>query len=286
MEQEHFTEVCRALRDRLSPTVAYLICLDPEVIRRVREALGELPLIVPVNMNGAGNEMLAAGLKKLGVKAHHIREDFENDLGVLPQARALLLAAHSARLFGVHDRVLFLVSTGIQGWGFFEGRNLRRNRLDDLLQGRLSTEVLESVLDLSMELVHEGREGYPVGALFTVGDSERVMEQSREGIANPFEGHPLRTRGIGDRRNWKTIKNFATLDGACVIDDEGNIVAAGRYINVGENWSAFLKGVGGRHSAAMVASAGSKAVAVCASQEGNITVFIDGKPVYSIGVRG
>ncbi|MBM4248252.1 MAG: hypothetical protein FJ149_02230 [Euryarchaeota archaeon] len=286
MDEEPFREVCRTLRDRFSPTVAYLICPDPEVIRRVREVLGELPLIVPVNLNGAGNDMLAAGLKKLGVRVHLIHEDFESDLGVLPQARVLLLSAHSARLFGAGDRVLLLVHTGVQGWGFFEGRNLRRNRLGELLQGRLRTEVLESVLDLSMELVREGREGFPVGALFTIGDSGSVMGASREGIANPFEGHPLRTRGIGDRRNWKTIKNFAALDGACVLDDDGNVVAAGRYINVGENWSAFLKGVGGRHSAAMVASAGTRAVAVCASQEGNITVFMDGKPVYSIGVRG
>jgi len=286
MEGDHFQEVCRALRERYTPTVIYLICMDPEVIRRTRETLGDIPLIVPVNLNGAGNELLAAGLKKLGVKAHHIREDFELDLGILPQARVLLLSAHSSRLFGVDDRVLYLVHTNIQSWGFFEGRNLRRNRLNEFLQGRLRTEVLESVLDLSMELVREGREGYPVGALFTVGDSDKVMENSREGIANPFEGHPLRTRGIGDRRNWKTIKNFAALDGACVVDGEGNIVAAGRYINVGEQWSAFLRGVGGRHSAAMVASAGTKAVAVCASQEGNISVFVDGKPVYSVHVRG
>jgi len=286
MEGDHFQEVCRALRDRYAPTVAYLLCLDPEVIQRTRETLGDIPLIVPVNMNGAGNELLAAGLKKLGVKAHHIQEDFELDLGILPQARALLLAAHSARLFGVNDRVLYLVHTNLQSWGFFEGRNLRRNRINEFLQGRLRTEVLESVLDLSMELVREGREGYPVGALFTVGDAEKVMESSREGIANPFEGHPVRTRSVGDRRNWKTIKNFAALDGACVVDGEGLIVAAGRYINVGEQWSAFLRGVGGRHSAAMVASAGTKAVSVCASQEGTITVFIDGKPVYSLSVRG
>jgi len=281
-----FQEVCRSLRERYSPTAAYIICMDPEVIRRTRETLGDIPLIVPVNMDGAGNELLAAGLKKLGVRIHHIHEDFELDLGILPQARVLLLAAHSARLFGIDDRVLYLVHTTIQGWGFFEGRNLRRNRIGEFLKGRLRTEVLESVLDLALELVREGREGYPVGALFMVGDAEKVMEQSREGIANPFEGHPAKTRSITDRRNWKTIKNFAALDGACVIDSEGNIVAAGRYINVGEQWSAFLKGVGGRHSAAMVASAGTRTVAVCASQEGNITVFIDGKPVYSVSVRG
>jgi DNA integrity scanning protein DisA with diadenylate cyclase activity len=286
MGADDFQDVCRALRERYSPTVAYLLCLDPEVIRQTRDTLGDIPLIVPVNQNGAGNELLAAGLKKLGVKAHGIHEDFELDLGILPQARVLLLAAHSSRLFGVDDRVLFLVHTNIQSWGFFEGRNLRRNRLGEMLQGRLRTEVLESVLDLAVELVREGREGFPVGALFMVGDAEKVMEQSREGIANPFEGHPSRTRNIADRRNWKTIKNFAALDGACVLDAEGGVVAAGRYINVGDQWASFLKGVGGRHSAAMVASRGTRTVAVCASQEGTISVFIDGEPVYSVHVRG
>jgi len=286
MGEEPFPEVCRALRERYAPTVAYLVCGDPEVIRRTRDALADIPLVVPLNINGVGNELLASGLRKMGVKIHHIDENFELDLGILPQARALLLSAHSARLFTVSDRVLYLVHTNILSWGFFEGKNLRRNRLNDLLQGRLRTEVLEAVLDLATELLREGREGYPAGALFTVGDSDRVMESSREGIANPFEGHPMKLRNIGDRRNWKTIKNFAALDGACIVDADGNVVSAGRYINVGENWSAFLKGVGGRHSAAMVSSAGSRAVAVCASQEGNISVFIDGKPVYSVRVRG
>jgi DNA integrity scanning protein DisA with diadenylate cyclase activity len=286
MEEDPFPEVCRALREKYAPTVAYLVCGDPEIIRRTREVLGEIPLIVPLNALGAGNELLASGLKRMGVKIHHIEENLETDLGILPQARVLLHTAHSAHLFTVHDRVLYLVHTNIQSWGFFEGKNLRRNKLSELLQGRLRTEVLEAVLDLATELVREGREGYPAGALFIIGDAEKAMEASREGIANPFEGHPMKLRNVGDRRNWKTIKNFAALDGACILDSDGNVVAAGRYINVGENWSAFLKGVGGRHSAAMVASAGTRAVAVCASQEKSISVFIDGKPVFSINVHG
>ncbi len=70
-----------------------------------------------------------------------------------------------------------------------------------------------------------------------------------------------------------------------MVSPEGSVVAAGRYVNVSEHWAAFIQGAGGRHSAAMVATLATEAVAVCASQGGIITVFNEGKPIYSVSVR-
>lgn len=280
-----FVEVCALLKQRLGPTLAYLICEDPEIVRAVQTALGDVSLVVPVRTSAPGGELFASSLKKAGVRVHHIHEEFEPDLSVLSQARALLLSAHASRLMSTSDRVLFLIYTTVWGWGFFEARELRRSRLEEILDGRVRVDVVEAVLDLATELLREGREGYPVGALFIIGEPDKVMAMTREGIANPFEGHPPRSRNVADRRNWRTIKNFAALDGACVIDREGSVVAAGRYVNVSEHWATLLQGEGGRHSAAIVATLAAGAVAVCASQEGEVTLFMDGKPAYRVRVR-
>jgi len=285
MEDVAFLEVCTGLRDRFRPTAVYIICSDEELVGRVRGIFPGVSFIVPVNPRSCGEQAMQS-FRKSGMKTQNIDLDFLPDMGIFEQVRGLLLAAHAARLYSVEDRVLCLIHAGVISWTFFEGRNLRRNRLSGILGGRASTEVVEAVLDLATELIREGREGYPVGALFIIGDAQEALRGSREGIANPFEGQPVKVRNVSDRRNWRTIKNFAALDGACIIDPEGNVVAAGRYVNVGDDWAAFLKGMGGRHSAAMVASRMGGAVAVCASQEGSMTLFLDGKAVYTVNVRG
>lgn len=280
-----FVEICALLRERLKPTAAYIISRDAKLVATLQSALDGLNLIVPVRVEAPGGELLALSLRRSGVRVHSIEEELDPDLGILPQARSLLMSAHASRLISASDRVLFAISAGIQSWGFFEGRDLRRSRLEELLGSRVRMDVLEAVLDLATELLREGREGYPAGALFIIGDPARVMPATREGIANPFEGHPQKYRSVGDRRNWRTIKNFAALDGACVVSPEGSVVAAGRYVNVSEHWTAFIQGTGGRHSAAVVATLAAGAVAVCASQEGIITVFNEGKPIYTVSVR-
>jgi len=285
MDDDAFLEVCSGLRDRFSPTAIYMICPDAELVERVHGTFPGASFIVPVNPRSYGDQAVQA-LKKVGMKVQQIDTEFIPDMGIFEQVRSLLLEAHAARLYSAEDRVLCLIHDGIVSWTYFEGRNLRRNRLSGILGERARTEVVEAVLDLATELLREGREGYPVGALFIIGDPQEALRGSREGIANPFEGHPVKVRNVSDRRNWRTIKNFAALDGACIIDPDGNVVAAGRYVNVGEDWSAFLKGMGGRHSAAMVASRMGGAVAVCASQEGYLSLFLDGKAVYRINVRG
>ncbi len=50
-------------------------------------------------------------------------------------------------------------------------------------------DVFEALLNLALELANEGREGKPVGALFVVGDHEKVLEISRQLTLNPFRGY-------------------------------------------------------------------------------------------------
>src|SRR5438270_12305356 len=77
--------------------------------------------------------------------------------------------------------------------------------------------VFERLLSLASELGLEGREGRPVGTVFVLGDSDRVLAQSRQLVINPFHGYPEEDRNCLDRRLEETIKEFSAIDGAFVI---------------------------------------------------------------------
>ena len=90
--------------------------------------------------------------------------------------------------------------------------------------------VLESVLELALEIAREGREGRPIGTLFTVGKADEVLASSRALILDPLAGHaPARTH-ISDPDLRETMKELAQLDGAFVISHEGTVLAACRSI--------------------------------------------------------
>ena len=77
--------------------------------------------------------------------------------------------------------------------------------------------VLESVLELALEIAREGREGRRIGTLFTVGKADAVLAASRALILDPLAGHaPARTQ-IADPDLRGTMKELAQLDGAFVI---------------------------------------------------------------------
>ena len=104
------------------------------------------------------------------------------------------------------------------------------------------------MLEISFEVAREGREGSHVGALFVLGDADNVIEHSRPRIINPFHGHARAARLVYPPENRQTVKQFAQLDGATLIDEAGVVVAAGRYIQI--NWDVYLQGgLGGRHLA-------------------------------------
>ena len=54
--------------------------------------------------------------------------------------------------------------------------------------------VLESTVELALEIAREGREGRRIGTLFTLGDAEAVLASSRALILDPLAGHVARIR--------------------------------------------------------------------------------------------
>src|SRR4026208_849812 len=106
--------------------------------------------------------------------------------------------------------------------------------------------VLESALELALEIAREGREGRRIGTLFTVGKVDAVLAASRALILDPLAGPaPPRTH-ITNPDLRGTIKELAQLDGAFVISETGVVVAACRYLDASAERTDLPPGAGGR----------------------------------------
>jgi len=151
------------------------------------------------------------------------------------------------------------------------------------LMGEVLPEVFERVLTLATQLAVEGREGRPVGSLFVLGDSERVLAQSRSLVLNPFQGHPESQRNILDPALAETIKEFAALDGAFIVRADGVVLTAGTQLVPATPYSRLPAGLGTRHAAAADITATTASLSVCISQStGTVSVFRSGQMVTDI----
>ena len=143
--------------------------------------------------------------------------------------------------------------------------------------------VLESVLELALEIAREGREGRRIGTLFTLGKADAVLAASRALILDPLAGHtPARTH-ITDPDLRGTMKELAQLDGAFVISEDGTVVAACRYLDASVEQIALPLGFGSRHLAAASVSQRIGAVAIVVSESGVVRVFHAGQRVFHAG---
>jgi diadenylate cyclase len=145
-------------------------------------------------------------------------------------------------------------------------------------------EVVERVLTVASELGSEGREGRPVGAMFVVGDTDRVLPLTHQLLLNPFKGYPPGERNILDYSLEETVKELATLDGAFLIRGDGVMETCGTYIRpAGHNEYELPRGLGARHYAAAAVTAATDCIAITVSEStGSVTVFRGGRIVTEI----
>jgi DNA integrity scanning protein DisA with diadenylate cyclase activity len=165
------------------------------------------------------------------------------------------------------------------------GEHLERLSSQDLrqLDTQVPLETLRAVVDLATEIGREGREGKPVGALFVVGDTRKVLSMCRPQNFNPFRGYSDEERDIRDTRVREQLKEVAQLDGAIIIRRDGVAVAACMYIDATAEGITLSKGLGARHWAAAAISRRTKAVAVTVSQSsGTVRLFLNGEVVLHV----
>jgi DNA integrity scanning protein DisA with diadenylate cyclase activity len=140
-------------------------------------------------------------------------------------------------------------------------------------------EVFDALLTLALEISIEGKEGRkPSGTIFVLGKHEEVLKYSHPMVINPFQGYPEEERNILDSRLKKTVKEFSSIDGAFIIQQDGVILSAGRHLDAsGENIEIPL-GLGSRHRAAAGITSLTDALAIVVSEEtGGVRIFHHGK---------
>jgi hypothetical protein len=192
------------------------------------------------------------------------------------QSEGLLKEGDTVLALAGHDRSLDTLVRIRIGADDDEDR-VQVNALD--LPSTHSAQVMEQVIHVALEVGAQGYEGHPVGTIFIVGASHRVMEQSRQITLNPFQGMSESERNVMDPTIREALKTFAVLDGAFVIREDGTVLAAGRYLQAGKNEARLPAGLGARHrSAAAVTATIPGAIAVTVSQTtGAVRVFKDGE---------
>ena len=151
----------------------------------------------------------------------------------------------------------------------------------------VSAGVMDALIDLAVSIGVEGWEGRPVGALFIVGDSNTVMEKSRQLTLNPFQGYSEDEKNIMNPDVRHALHAFAVLDGAFIVREDGVVVAAGRYLNFDEDEEVDVPlGLGARHMAAAGISRDSEAIGIVVSQtSGSVRVFRRGKVALELAPR-
>jgi len=240
----------------------------------------------------------ATGLNKRRIKFVVATPDHETyeRLSTHPQAKVIKLAVRAPTRVG---QVQHAVCRGIREGILWPGELVVcmvgdgfLSDVDTLLVHRVtgsestvaeiieSNPVLAAVVEIAMELGRNGYHGQPVGTAFMIGDSKAVLRRSRQLIPNPFRGHPDTL--VSDKNDREIIKRFAYLDGAFIIDDNGRILTAGRYLDAKVETDIPL-GFGTRHRAVAAMSAVTKTTGITVSgEDGMVRVFRGGEQAAKI----
>ena len=143
--------------------------------------------------------------------------------------------------------------------------------------------VLLRLLSLAVEISAEGRESHAIGALFVIGDSRQVMKHAQQLVLNPFHGYSKKLRNVLDPSLAETMKEFALIDGAFIIQGDGTVLTAGTYLVPKAASTTLPHGLGARHQTAAAITQHTQAMAITVSQStGTVTVFRNGSIVFTL----
>ena len=141
----------------------------------------------------------------------------------------------------------------------------------------IGSEIVEAAINIAKEIGEEGREGRKVGTAFVIGDPKELNKYLRQMIINPFYNLTDKPK-ITDPDLKETIKNFAQLDGAFVINQDGEIISAGTYIDIDTTNLEFPDGFGTKHRACAALTKQTNSIAVIVSETaGKVRVLKQGR---------
>ena len=200
----------------------------------------------------------------------------------ISQARSAILIGITSGLFRYNDRLCCL--GGIPGSNQLDTivvYDIEREfdsiimRDTNILPASVKLEVLERMLGIATDISVEGREGRPMGALFVIGDTEKVNRMIKPLVLNPFFGYKAEERNVLNPFMDETIKEFSVIDGGFVIQGDGTIDSAGSLVHApSEYYHSLPSGLGARHAAAGAISLATDCLAICVSEStGQVTLF-------------
>lgn len=161
--------------------------------------------------------------------------------------------------------------------GRLTARDLRQ------LETSVPLETLKTVVDLAVDIGREGREGKPVGTLFVIGDTRRVLQFCHPAGFDPVRGHARDERDLRDPRTREAVKEIAQLDGAIIVTADGIVERACQIVDAPHANLTLSKGLGTRHWAAAAISRVTKAIAVVVTEtNGTVRLFINGEVMLRI----
>ena len=264
---------------------ALLLLLDGSTDwKRVAEmgASSSKPIIIavdsPEDLEGAAE----SGLKPIALN--------KEKSPMLERLQHALLEAAADELIRTNGEVVAVYS------GFQQGRldsishlqldeRMRRLTSRDLqmLESSVPLKTVKAVVDLAVQIGREGREGKPVGTLFVVGDTRRVLEHANDSGVDPFRGYNKKHRNLLDAKVQDDAKEVAQLDGAYVVTSEGIIERSRQMLEVSHEDLTMTKGLGARHWAAAAISRKTKAISIVVSQStGTVRLYQRGHLVMRI----
>jgi len=146
--------------------------------------------------------------------------------------------------------------------------------------------VIEAALHLACRIGTAAHGGQHMGALLTIGDSDEVLEGSRQLVLNPLQGHDDAERMLLDPATHEMLVELAKLDGAFVIRGDGLVRTAGTFLAASGIDVEVPRGLGARHVAAAAVTARTRACAIAISAtDSSVRVFSGGRIVLEMDPR-
>ena len=240
------------------------------------------PIIVAVDSADDLEGAAESGLKPLALN--------KEKAPLLERLQHALLEAAADEFIRTNGEVIAVYS------GFQQGRldsishlqldeRMRRLTSRDLqmLESSVPLKTVKTVVDLAVQIGREGREGKPVGTLFVVGDTRKVIEHANDSGVDPFRGYNKKHRNLLDAKVQDDAKEIAQLDGAFVVGSDGVIERSRQMLEVSHEDLKMTKGLGARHWAAAAISRKTKAISVVVSQStGTVRLYQNGHLVIRI----
>jgi DNA integrity scanning protein DisA with diadenylate cyclase activity len=119
------------------------------------------------------------------------------------------------------------------------------------------------LIEISLKIARQGK-----GCLFVIKEKNLDYENLLEQDVKPFNIF----------ENQRRLEALALIDGACIIDQKGNLIAYGVSIS---NTKVFL-GYGTRHSASYTASLNGNTAIMSSEEDKKVRIFKKGKLIMQL----